>query len=256
MLNDDQVTAKLNMEIDLIPVGSSNRPGARITPSFITIHNTSNADAGADARMHASYLKGADARRRKVSWHFTVDDRRCIRQLPTNELGWHAGNGNSKSIGIEICEHKGMDQESALDRAALLTAVMMRALGVAQSNIVPHHFWTGKDCPHVLLRLPGGFDEFRTRASKYLDELNAGGATIASTDDVGDTSDADTNTGDETPPGEFGFAPNAAQPSGGAGSIDPDGVADLERLVGRLALENYRLRRRLDAAQNDMNEAS
>ena len=73
---------------------------------------------------------------------------------------------------------------------------------------------------------------------------------------LGGTSDADTNTGDETPPGEFGFAPNAAQPSGGAGSIDPDGVADLERLVGRLALENYRLRRRLDAAQNDMNEAS
>ena len=85
---------------------------------------------------------------------------------------------------------------------------------------------------------------------------DAGGATIASTDDVGGTADTGTSTGDETPPGEFGFAPNAAQPSGGTGVSDPDDVADLERLVGRLALENYRLRRRMDAAQNDMNEAS
>ena len=47
------------------------------------------------------------------SWHYTVDDIKVIKQLPINEKGWHAGKGNSSSIGIEICMHEGIDQEQA-----------------------------------------------------------------------------------------------------------------------------------------------
>ena len=61
---------------------------------------------GANARMHAAYVKNPST---SVSWHYTVDDEQIIYQhLPTNEIGWHAGDGgtgqgNRESIGIEIC---------------------------------------------------------------------------------------------------------------------------------------------------------
>ena len=164
-MTPDEAYERLNIETDLIPAGSSNRPGTRIQPTHITIHNTANSGKGADARMHARYVKGADARVRQVSWYFTVNDKCCIKHLPANEKAWHAGWGNSKSIGIEICEHKGIDKEAAIDRASLLTATLMFALNIPRENIVPHQFWTGKDCPRVVLREAGGFDAFRDRVA-------------------------------------------------------------------------------------------
>src|SRR5438045_4205819 len=88
----DEALQRLNISMDLIPRTNSNRPGTAITVAYITIHNTDNANRGADALAHARYVKGADARQRRVSWHFTVDDQRCVRHLPLSEMGWHAGN--------------------------------------------------------------------------------------------------------------------------------------------------------------------
>jgi N-acetylmuramoyl-L-alanine amidase len=34
----------LNLEIDFIPESNYNRPGTRIKPEYITIHNTDNED--------------------------------------------------------------------------------------------------------------------------------------------------------------------------------------------------------------------
>ncbi|MEB3249371.1 MAG: N-acetylmuramoyl-L-alanine amidase, partial [Merismopediaceae bacterium] len=120
MVSRPDVGKTLNLEIDLLPEGVSNRPGTKITPSFITIHNTDNTNTGADARAHATYMKGPDARARKVSWHYTVDDQRCVKHLPTDEKGWHAStsDGNNQSIGIEICMNSGIDQATANRRAA------------------------------------------------------------------------------------------------------------------------------------------
>lgn len=39
-MTQDEAYERLNIEIDLIPTGSSNRPGTRIQPTYITIHNT------------------------------------------------------------------------------------------------------------------------------------------------------------------------------------------------------------------------
>ena len=72
----DQAFAELNIVQDFIPVGNSNRPGRKLTPTAITIHNTDNDSKGANAAAHAKYQKGADARKRQVSWHFTVDDKK------------------------------------------------------------------------------------------------------------------------------------------------------------------------------------
>src|SRR5262249_1181887 len=147
---------RLNIVTDFIPAGNSNRPGTPLQPAQITIHNTDNTDAGADAHAHAVYQQGAEARARQVSWHFTVDDHSVYQSLPVNEVGWHAGTyrGNYSTIGIEICENLGIDQKAANDRAALLTAVQLHELGISlENNVVQHFDWSGKDCP-ALLRHP------------------------------------------------------------------------------------------------------
>jgi hypothetical protein len=70
MVDRIELGKTLNLEIDFIPESNSNRPGTRINPKYLTIHNTDNEDPGAGALVHAKYMKGADAQRRKVSWHF------------------------------------------------------------------------------------------------------------------------------------------------------------------------------------------
>nr|GFD20076.1 hypothetical protein [Tanacetum cinerariifolium] len=153
---------RLNLTADFIPKGASNRPGQPLTPTFITVHNTANADHGANALMHAQYLKGAEARQRQVSWHFTVDDHQCVQSLPLDERGWHAGTGlgNASSLGIEICENAGIDQAAANSRAALLVAALLRHLGLAITQVVPHKHWSGKQCPHLLLDANGTIKRF------------------------------------------------------------------------------------------------
>ncbi len=44
MTSRKKLGESLNLEIDLIPESNSNRSGIRITPRFITIHNTDNTD--------------------------------------------------------------------------------------------------------------------------------------------------------------------------------------------------------------------
>ena len=166
---------RLNLKVDFIPAGASNRSGRPLTPTFITVHNTANAARGADALMHARYLKGADARQRQVAWHFSVDDRQCVQSLPLHERGLHAGTGlgNASSLGIEICENAGLDQDAANGRAALLVAALLRRLGLGIAQVVPHKHWSGKQCPHLLLDAAGTLKGFLRRVQTELDGLPA-----------------------------------------------------------------------------------
>ncbi len=157
----DQAISGLDIVRDYLPVTNSNRPGTRLKPSHITIHNTGNPKPGADAAAHARYMKGEEAQARQVSWHFTVDDRAIIQSLPANEIGWHAGPGNASSLGIEICMHEGMDEAQAYQRAARLVAVLARQHGIAvPAGIRQHHDWTGKNCPSVLRGRLDGWSSF------------------------------------------------------------------------------------------------
>ena len=175
----DEAYARLNLVQDFILPGSSNRPGHRLSPSFITVHNTDNDSSRADAAAHARYQKGADARARKVSWHFTVDDKAVFQSVPTNEVAWHCGSsvGNGSSIGVEICMHPEMDSAAAYERAALLIALLARRTGIEiTGGVVQHHRWSGKHCPRVLRDKPGGWDEFVrsiTAIGNDLEEIDA-----------------------------------------------------------------------------------
>lgn len=170
----DEAFAELNIVQDFIPVGNSNRPGNKLTPTFITIHNTDNTSKGANAAAHAKYQKGADARKREVSWHFTVDDKSVFQSLPTNERGWHAGSkeGNRVSIGIEICMNSDLDVPAAYKRAALLTAVMAFQNKIkVPGQIVQHNHWSGKDCPIVLRHKENGWEGFLDQVKQFRDDL-------------------------------------------------------------------------------------
>jgi hypothetical protein len=164
--------ARLDLRRDLIPPSAPNRPGTHLDPQWITIHNTANRGPGANAEMHRRYLLGSDARDRQVSWHFTVDDTQVIQHVPTDEVAWHAGpRGNAASIGIEIAEHAGIDQDAADDRAALLTALLLAELEIPLAHVRTHKSWTGKECPRVLLQTPGGWERFLARVAEHFGRL-------------------------------------------------------------------------------------
>lgn len=149
----------LNLKENYIPQGKRNRPGTPNTLEYITAHNTDNTDKGANASAHSKFVKNTGYYINKksgekiyVSWHYTVDDLQIIKHLPINEKGFHARNdGNTRSIGIEICMNKGIDQDAAFLRAARLFAVLLYDLKKPADAIVPHYFWTEKNCPRLLL---------------------------------------------------------------------------------------------------------
>ena len=171
----DEAYSRLCIVQDFIPAGNSNRPGNTLAATSITIHNTDNTDAGANAAAHAKYQKGADARKRKVSWHFTVDDTSVYQSLPINEVGWHTSskNGNATSIGIEICMNAGLDAPAAYKRAALLTAVLAFQNGIGVPKIVQHHHWSGKNCPRILRATPNGWRDFMEQVKALRKDLTA-----------------------------------------------------------------------------------
>jgi len=165
---------------DFIPLGRNNRPAYPLTVTYITIHDTDNPNPGANAQMHAIYLKNADEGEympnnpiKPKSWHFTVDDHEIYQHLPLNENGWHAGDGdgpgNRQSIGIETCMNSDGNRTQAEENAAWLTAKLLNDFGLSLAQVKQHYDWSGKDCPSVLRGRVGGWEEFLARVAFYKD---------------------------------------------------------------------------------------
>lgn len=117
---------------------------------FITIHETDNYDAGADAQAHADL----QSRGFSSSWHWSVDDKIAIQSFSHNVQCWHAGdargNGNLNSIGIEICVNSDGDYIQAVKNAAKLVKKIMTDENISINNVVQHNRWSGKNCPDRL----------------------------------------------------------------------------------------------------------
>jgi N-acetylmuramoyl-L-alanine amidase len=132
------------------------RPGIKMVAKYITIHETDNTNAGADAYAHARLLYGGNGKR-VASWHFTVDNQEIYQSLPTNEVGWHAGDGNNgpgnrSSVAIEICVNRDGNFTQAKQNAAWLTRYLMDDLGISINRVVQHNHWSGKNCPRNIRR--------------------------------------------------------------------------------------------------------
>lgn len=148
-----------------ISSGRKNRPAGKNTNRYITIHETGNMAAGADADAHASYLDSPSAENAYVSWHYTVDDTTIVQHLPDSETAYHAGDGangpgNTTSIGIEICVNAGIDFDAAVRNAQSLVRLLMKEHDIPISNVVQHNHWNGKDCPYNIRHSNNGWDAF------------------------------------------------------------------------------------------------
>lgn len=159
-----------------IPKGRKNRPGYSNPKLFVTIHNTGNTSKGAGAKSHASYAKSDGAANIPVSWHYTVDDNSIYQHIPESESAYHAGDGqgdgNRKSIGIEICMNSDGDLLKATDNAVELVADICRRNKIPVSNIKQHYDWSKKNCPQLIREgKPYDWNTFIVKVTKLLVDI-------------------------------------------------------------------------------------
>lgn len=159
----------------LIPKSKTKtRPGIKMTPKYITIHETGNSNKGANANAHARLQYNGNSR--QASWHFQVDDKEIWQSLPTNEVGWHAGDGrgpgNMSSIAIEICVNSDGNFAKARANAAWLVAKLMKDHKIPIKNVVQHHKWSGKNCPQKI-RTDGLWSSFIKQVEEEYKKMTA-----------------------------------------------------------------------------------
>lgn len=139
----------MNYIVDHIPRNTphNRRPGIKMTPTTITIHNTGNPSS--TARNERAWLTNP-TNNRTASYHIVVDEREAIEVLPLDEVAWHAGDrtGNTTSIGIEICESG--DYAKNVDNAAELVAKMLHERGWGVDRLRKHWDWSKKICPRKM----------------------------------------------------------------------------------------------------------
>jgi N-acetylmuramoyl-L-alanine amidase len=141
-----------------------------MTAETITIHNTGNPRS--TARAERNWLVSAQ-NSRQASYHIVIDDKETIECLPLNEVAWHAGdgrgNGNMRSIGIEICESG--DYAKTLDRSVELVAKMLRERSWGVDRLRRHFDWSRKICPRLMYD-NGTWKGWHDFMSKVENELN------------------------------------------------------------------------------------
>jgi hypothetical protein len=148
----------------------------------ITIHNTAN---NAPAKNEIAYMiRNSSA----TSFHYAVDDVEIIQGIPENRNAFHAGdgngNGNRKTIGIEICYSTGDKAkfEKAQENAAEFVAYKLKERGWGVDRVYTHKHWNGKNCPHRTLS-DYGWDYFINLVKKYMGE-NDGGSVVTTSNSI------------------------------------------------------------------------
>lgn len=166
----------------LLPICKA-RPGKKLRAfSGITIHETANTKATANAKSHATYMNVNGGANKEVSYHYVADDEEIYHLIPDNEVAWHAGdggngNGNNETIAIEICVNNGANFKQAVNNAAYLCASLLHERGIkdVKGFIFEHHDFSAykKNCPANLRGgSVGGMFYLRQKAQQYLDEMN------------------------------------------------------------------------------------
>lgn len=148
--------------------GHRVRPGTKLNVKYITLHSTGNPTSVADSERR--WLDNPE-NKREASWHYCIDQKECIEAIPPTEVAWHAGLGNSISIGVEICESG--NREKTLERAAEFTAQLLKEYGLGVEALRRHYDWTNKSCPSIMMANNwAGWEAFKNRVQKYLNLHN------------------------------------------------------------------------------------
>lgn len=184
MTNNLGLTIKRQLiDEDRYPIKASYE----MEPEYVTIHNTAN---NASAAGEIAYMVSND---QYVSYHWAVDDVEAIQAIPHDRNAWHCGDGatgdgNRKSIGIEICHS--LDPENprypqSEENGAKLAAIVLHEAGLGLDAIRKHEDWSGKYCPHRILD-NGDWDNFKDKIAKYYNEIGSGGGSSEETTTEGE----------------------------------------------------------------------
>ena len=135
-INEYLLTKHNINKIDMPTIAMSN-------PIGITVHNTESISVSSSTTMAEQYTRATvNGNMKDVRVHFYVDDVCVWQNLPLSLSGWHAadgsGNGNSKTIAIEVIG----DSAKAEANAVKLTAYLLKRYGLnADSNLFTHTHW-------------------------------------------------------------------------------------------------------------------
>ncbi len=174
----------------------------------VTNHNTANTSATAGDEAHAKYFNSLEkADTKYVGAHFFVDYDSITQVLPINEASYNAGDGkgdgNYKTVSVEICENKEILKAEA--NAKVLNAALI--LTYPHFEIYKHQDWSGKFCPRVILNRTNGWEGFKTSIRKMVAE-NMEENNVKPIDEVVPTGYAEAWTKAVASGVEDGFGPN------------------------------------------------
>tara|TARA_Y100001973_G_scaffold99726_1_gene159402 strand:- start:48 stop:905 length:858 start_codon:yes stop_codon:yes gene_type:complete len=94
LINGQRVSIEWDTKIDLIKAGAYKKYRRERKPNMVVTHWDACTSASSCKRVLEA---------RNISTHFCIDNDGVIYQyLDTNDIGWHAGRVNSKSIGIDF----------------------------------------------------------------------------------------------------------------------------------------------------------
>lgn len=113
------------------------------TPLGVTIHNTEAISTASNTTMAEQYTRATvNGNMKDVRVHFYVDDVCAWQNLPFTLSGWHAadgsGNGNRKTIAIEVIGNSSKAEANAVKLAAYL--LKKYNLNV-ENNLFTHTHW-------------------------------------------------------------------------------------------------------------------
>lgn len=177
---------------DYVPISSKHRPGTKRTGfRGVTIHETGNTAKGANAKAHRNYYMNLAKSNSGISigYHYFVDDTEAYLMHPENEIAWTNGDGhgdgNYKTVSIEICVNSDGNFAKARDNGAYVAAVVLKNNGIkkvigvtgsdaqgnkAKANLFQHRSWMVKNCPENI-RNKGLWNDFVKATQKHLDTL-------------------------------------------------------------------------------------
>ena len=143
--------------------------------NYLTIHQTGNTAAGANAKAHHNLQARSGI---GYGWHWQVDDHEAIQTHDHDFKIWHAGDGrgkgNTESISIEICVNLDGDYNQAVENGAKLASIILKEENIDISRMVQHNYWTGKNCPEQIRACKNGicWSNFVEKVKGYLNGSN------------------------------------------------------------------------------------
>lgn len=142
-------------------------------PEHLTIHSTGNLKS--TAQNERDNLNRA-TNTSTTGFHIVVDELQAIECIPLNKVAYHAGDGangpgNSRSIGLEICESG--NRIKTIENAVEVIAKTLHERSWGIDKLKRHFDWSGKNCPSILnYDNWKGWAELKTKVQAHLNLLN------------------------------------------------------------------------------------